>query len=68
MIQRKRLLLKMKYQILIDNKIVAERMNIEIALTLVKALFEKYYNDHSMTISIKEEELTSEGKQNDNVR
>ena len=38
---------EMKYKILIDNKIVAERMNIEIALTLVKALFEKYYNDHS---------------------
>lgn len=59
---------EMKYQILIDNKIVAERMDIEIALTLVKALFEKYYNDHSMTISIKEEELTSGVIQNDNDR
>ena len=52
---------ELKYKILIDDKIVAERMGIEIALTLVKALFEKYYNDCSMTISIKEEELTSMG-------
>ena len=49
---------EMKYNILIDNKVIAERMDIEIALELVKALFEKYYNDHSMTISIKEEERT----------
>lgn len=49
---------EMKYKILIDNKVIAERMDIEIALALVKALFEKYYNDHSMTISIKEEERT----------
>ena len=47
-----------KYKILIDDKVIAERMDIEIALVLVKALFEKYYNDYSMTISIKEEERT----------
>lgn len=52
---------EMKYNILIDNKVIAERMDIEIALALVKALFEKYYNDHSMTISIKEEERTTAG-------
>ena len=50
---------EMKFNILIDNKVIAERMDIEIALALVKALFEKYYNDHSMTISIKEEERTT---------
>lgn len=47
-----------KYRVLLDDKVIAERMDIEIALALVKALFEKYYNDHSITISIKEEERT----------
>ena len=44
------------YKVLINNGVVAERMDIEIATALIKALFEKYYNDHSITISIKEEE------------
>lgn len=48
-----------KYKILINNNVVAEKMDIEIALIAVKALFETYYNEHSMTISIKEEELES---------
>lgn len=47
-----------KYYVLLNDKVIAARMDIEIALALVKALFEKYYNDHSMTISIKEEEHT----------
>lgn len=45
-----------KYEVLINNKVIAERMDIEIATALIKALFEKYYNEHTMTISIKKEE------------
>lgn len=44
------------YKVFINDTVVAERMDIEIATTLIKALFEKYYNDHSMIISIREED------------
>lgn len=44
-----------RYKIIMDNCItVAENMNIETATLLIKALFENYYNEHSMTVSIKE--------------
>ena len=43
-----------RYKVLIDDTIVAENMDIEIATTLVKALFEKYYNDYLMMVSIKQ--------------
>ena len=47
-----------KYKVLIDGVVCAENMDIKIATILIKALFEQYYNDHSMTISIKEMERT----------
>ena len=43
-----------RYKILINDTIVAENLNIETATILIKALFENYYNDHSMIVSIKE--------------
>ena len=43
-----------KYKVLIDGNVYAENMNIKIATVLVRALFEEYYNDHSMMVSIKE--------------
>lgn len=45
-----------KYKVFINNEVIAERMDIEIATALIKALFEKYYDEHTMTISIKKEE------------
>ena len=45
-----------KYKVLINNEVVAKDMDIRTATVLVRALFEEYYNDHSMTISIKEME------------
>ena len=45
-----------KYKVLIDDVLYAENMDIKTAAILIKALFEEYYNDHSMTISIKEME------------
>ena len=47
-----------KYKVLINNEVVAKDMDIRTATVLVRALFEEYYNDHSMTISIKEMERT----------
>ena len=47
-----------KYKVLIDGVVCAENMDIKTATILIRALFEQYYNDHSMTISTKEMERT----------
>ena len=47
-----------KYEVLIEGAVIASGMNIQTATILVKALFNEYYNDHSMTISIREEART----------
>lgn len=49
-----------RYYVIIDNEVCAERLTLEHALILVKSLFESYYNDHSMTISVREMERTEE--------
>lgn len=43
-----------KYNVLINNEVVAKNMDINTAVILVKALFEEYYNDYTMVVSIKE--------------
>ena len=50
------------YKVFINDTVVAERMDIEIATTLIKALFEKNYNDHSMIISIREEDRVEQSR------
>lgn len=45
-----------KYKVLIDNKVVAKDMDIRTATVLVRALFEEYYNNYAMTVSIKQED------------
>lgn len=45
-----------KYRVLINNTVVAKDMDIKTATVLVRALFEEYYNDYNMTISIKQED------------
>ena len=47
-------MIESKYKVLIDNTVIAEEMDIKTATVLIRALFEEYYNDHSMVISIKE--------------
>lgn len=50
-----------RYKIIMDNCItVAENMNIETATFLIKALFERNYNDHCMTLIIKEMDRVDE--------
>lgn len=49
-----------KYKVLINNEVVAEEMDIKTATILVRALFEEYYNDYGMTISIREMERACE--------
>lgn len=43
-----------KYFVTIDNKTIADNMSLEIALMLVKAVFNEYYNDHNMVLAIEE--------------
>ena len=43
-----------KYYLKVDNKIVAECVSLEYALIFIKSIFENYYNDHEIVISIAE--------------
>ena len=45
-----------KHIVLIENEIIASDMDINNALIFIKALFDHYYEEHSMVISIKEME------------
>lgn len=45
-----------KYKVLINNEVVAKDMDIRTATVLVRALFEEYYNDYTMTVTIKQED------------
>ena len=45
-----------KYKVLIDSKVVASNMDIKTATVLVMALFEEYYNDYTMAVTIKQED------------
>ena len=45
-----------KYYLKIDNRIIAERVSLEHALIFIKSIFENYYNDHEIVISIAEME------------
>ena len=41
-----------RYKVLIDNMVVAENMDLKTATVLVKALFDEYYNDYKMLVSV----------------
>ena len=45
-----------KYYLKVDNKTVAEYIPLEYALIFIKSIFENYYNDHEIVISIAETE------------
>ena len=49
---------KRKYQVLIDNAVVASDMDINTAIILIRAIISEYYDDYYMTVSIKEMERT----------
>lgn len=51
-----------KFKVLIDDVVVANNMDLTTAMILVKALFNEYYNDHTMMVSIKEENRVIDGK------
>ena len=43
-----------KYRVLINNEVVAKDMDIGTATILVRALFEEYYNDYTMRVSVQQ--------------
>ena len=45
-----------KYYLKVDNRTVAEYIPLEYALICIKSIFENYYNDHEIVISIAEME------------
>ena len=45
-----------KYYLKIGNRTIAERVSLEHALIFIKSIFENYYNDHEIVISIGEME------------
>lgn len=47
---------KNKYCLKVDNRTVAECVTLEYALIFIKSIFENYYNDHEIVISIAEME------------
>lgn len=51
-----------KYEVLINAKVVATKMDINTATILVKALFGEYYSEYPLTISIRETEKIKDVK------
>lgn len=47
-----------RYKVLINNVPVARDMDIRTATILARALFEEYYNDYAMAVTIKQEDRT----------
>lgn len=45
-----------RYEVSQENRRLATDMSLEDALLFIEAIFEKYYMEHSMVISIKEME------------
>ena len=45
-----------RFRVLIDDMVVAENMDLKTATILVKALFDEYYNDYKMVVSVKAED------------
>ncbi len=50
-----------RFEVSSGNNRLATDMSLEDALLFINAIFDKYYMEHSMVISIKEMERTSEG-------
>lgn len=42
-----------KYEIILDNEVIATDMNLNTATILIKALFEHYYADSDIALTIR---------------
>lgn len=43
-----------KYEIVMDNVVIASDMDVNTALILIEAIYKKYYNEEGMSIAIRE--------------
>ena len=48
----------LRYEVLIDNEVMASDMTLNTAMLLIRALINEYYNEHQMVVSIREMERT----------
>jgi hypothetical protein len=57
-------MMEIKYNVLIGKRIVAKDMTLENAVIFLKGLFNEYYNDSmlSVTIEVSKENFTSENE------
>lgn len=53
------------YSVMIDNIVVAKGMSIEHAVIFVKAIFNEYYNEKTMKVSLIKEPRTWEEEDNE---
>lgn len=53
------------YSVMIDNIVVAKGMSIEHALIFVKAVYNEYYNEKNMKVSLVKEPSTWEEEDNE---
>ena len=60
-------MMEVKYNVLIGKKVVAKDMTLENAVIFLKGLFNEYFNDPmlSVTIEVSKENLTSEDDDED---
>ena len=60
-------MMEIKYNVLIGKRIVAKDMTLENAVIFLKGLFNEYYNDSmlSVTIEVSKENFTSEDENKD---
>lgn len=60
-------MMEVKYNVLIGKRIVAKDMTLENAVIFLKGLFNEYFNDPmlSVTIEVSKENLASEDKDED---
>lgn len=60
-------MMEIKYNVLIGKRIVAKDMTLENAVIFLKGLFNEYYNDSmlAVTIEVSKENFTSEDKDED---
>lgn len=60
-------MMEVKYNVLIGKRIVAKDMTLENAVIFLKGLFNEYFNDPmlSVTIEVSKENLTSEDENED---
>ncbi len=53
------------YSVMIDNIVVAKGMSIEHAVIFIKAIYNEYYNEKNMKVSLVKEPRTWEDEENE---